>query len=54
MNLKNITGKVTSSIPELAKVNPDKFGIHLTTIDEEDFAVGIVMKNFLFKVFLKL
>ncbi|MFV8334406.1 glutaminase [Flavobacterium sp. GSP14] len=33
-------GKVTFSIPELAKVNPDKFGIHLTTIDEEDFAVG--------------
>jgi glutaminase len=53
MNLKPITGKVTSSIPELAKVNPDKFRIHLTTIDE-DFAIGIVMKNFLFKVFLKL
>lgn len=33
-------GKVTSSIPELAKVNPDKFGIHLTTIEEEDFGVG--------------
>jgi glutaminase len=33
-------GKVTFSIPELAKVNPDKFGIHLTTIEEEDFGVG--------------
>jgi len=38
---KNPTqGKVTSSIPELAKVNPDKFGMHLTTIEEEDFGVG--------------
>jgi glutaminase len=33
-------GKVTSSIPELEKVDPDKFGIHLTTIEEEDFGIG--------------
>lgn len=33
-------GKVTSSIPELEKVDSDKFGIHLTTIEEEDFGIG--------------
>jgi glutaminase len=33
-------GSVTSTIPELAKVNPDKFGIHLTTIDGADFGIG--------------
>lgn len=33
-------GKVTSSILELEKVDPDKFGIHLTTIEEEDFGIG--------------
>lgn len=33
-------GKVTTTIPELAKVNPDKFGIHLTTIDGNDFGIG--------------
>jgi glutaminase len=35
-----LVGKVTSSIPELANVNPNKFGIHLTTIEEEEFGVG--------------
>jgi glutaminase len=30
---------VTTTIPELAKVSPNKFGIHLTTIDD-DFGVG--------------
>jgi glutaminase len=39
-------GKVTSSIPELAKVNPDKFGIHLTTIAGEDFEVGDSKEKF--------
>jgi glutaminase len=54
MNLKNVhTREGNFSIPELA-VNPDKFRIHLTTIDEEDFAVGDSNENFLFKVFLKL
>lgn len=33
-------GKVTSSILELEKVDPDKFGIHFTTIEEEDFGIG--------------
>jgi glutaminase len=31
---------VTTTIPELAKVSPNKFGIHLTTIDGDDFGVG--------------
>ena len=35
-----ILGKITSSIPELGKVDPDKFGIHLTTIAGEDFGIG--------------
>tara|TARA_R110000868_G_scaffold36900_11_gene130559 strand:+ start:2987 stop:3898 length:912 start_codon:yes stop_codon:yes gene_type:complete len=34
------TGYVTTTIPELAKVDPNKFGIHLTTIDGEDFGIG--------------
>lgn len=33
-------GKVASYIPELRDVNPDKFGIHLTTIDDEHFDFG--------------
>lgn len=35
-----IQGKVSSTIPELTLVDPDKFGIHLTTIDGEDFEIG--------------
>ncbi len=48
MNLKNVhsQGKVTSSIPELAKVDPDKFGIHLTTIQGEDFGIGDSIEKF--------
>ena len=34
------TGNVTTTIPELAKVDPNKFGIHLTAIDGEDFGIG--------------
>ncbi|KGO89453.1 glutaminase [Flavobacterium suncheonense] len=33
-------GTVASTIPELAKINPDKFGMHLTTIDGQDFGIG--------------
>ncbi|TGD56645.1 glutaminase [Flavobacterium humi] len=35
-----VIGNVASTIPELSTVNPDKFGIHLTTIDGEDFGIG--------------
>ena len=33
-------GKVADYIPELAKVNPDKFGICLNTIDDGDYSIG--------------
>lgn len=33
-------GKVTTTIPELATINPDKFGIHLTTINSIDYGIG--------------
>ncbi|WP_286925582.1 glutaminase [Flavobacterium sp. UBA4197] len=35
-----VTGTVAATIPELAKVDPGKFGIHLTTIDGEDYGIG--------------
>ena len=33
-------GNVASTIPELAKVDGNKFGIHLTTISKDDYAIG--------------
>lgn len=33
-------GHVAAYIPELGKVNPDKLGIHLTTVDEAHYAFG--------------
>jgi glutaminase len=48
-----IKGNVTTTIPELAKVSPNKFGIHLTTIDGDDFGVGDSDEKILFKVFQK-
>lgn len=33
-------GKVASYIPELAKVNSDKFGAHLLTLDGEEYGFG--------------
>ncbi|WP_309609622.1 glutaminase [Flavobacterium sp.] len=33
-------GNVAKTIPELSKINPNKFGIHLTTISGEDFGIG--------------
>ena len=41
-----VSGNVASSIPELAKVDPDKFGIHLTTIEGEDFGIGDSKEKF--------
>ena len=35
-----IIGNIAITIPELANVNPDKFGICLTTIDGKEFSVG--------------
>jgi glutaminase len=45
-------GNVTLTIPELA-ASPNKFGIHLTTIEGGDFGIETAMKNFLFRVFQK-
>lgn len=33
-------GKVADYIPELARVNPDSFGVHLTTVDGVHYAFG--------------
>lgn len=46
--LKNlpIQGKVTSTIPELTAVDPNKFGIHLTTINGDDFGIGNTRDKF--------
>jgi glutaminase len=33
-------GNVSTSIPELAKIDGDKFGIHFTTINHQDFGIG--------------
>lgn len=33
-------GEVANYIPELAKANPEKFGMHLTTVRNEHFSVG--------------
>ena len=33
-------GNVASTIPELAKVDGNKFGIHLTTISKDNYAIG--------------
>lgn len=35
-----IKGNVTATIPELAEIDPNKFGIHLTTIEGDDFGIG--------------
>ena len=35
-----IIGNIAITIPELANVNPDKFGICLTTIDGKEFSIG--------------
>ena len=39
-------GSVAATIPELAKIEPGKFGMHLTTLDGQDFAVGDADEKF--------
>lgn len=41
-----VIGTIATTIPELASVNPDKFGIYLTTIDNQDFGVGDFEEKF--------
>ncbi|MCF8379714.1 MAG: glutaminase [Bacteroidales bacterium] len=33
-------GKLATYIPELAKVNPNTFAVHLTTIDKQEYGIG--------------
>lgn len=40
VNALENSGEVANYIPELAKVNSDKFGIHLTTMNNEHYATG--------------
>ncbi|THF49784.1 glutaminase [Flavobacterium supellecticarium] len=35
-----VTGTVTETIPELATIDPNKFGMHLTTLNGDDFGIG--------------
>lgn len=39
-------GHIATYIPELAKINPDKFGIHLHTLNGEDFSLGDAKEKF--------
>lgn len=39
-------GKLATYIPELAKVNPEKFAVHLTTIDYQEFGIGNYEQKF--------
>lgn len=39
-------GHVADYIPELANVNPNQFGVHLTTVSGEHFAFGDAEKRF--------
>ena len=41
-----VIGAIATTIPELASVNPDKFGIYLTTIDNQDFGIGDFEEKF--------
>lgn len=45
-NLHRGEGKPATYIPELAGVNPDKFGIHLSTIQGGEHAVGDSQERF--------
>lgn len=40
------TGKVADYIPELRKVNPNKFGLHLSCVDGSDFCFGDSQESF--------
>lgn len=42
---KNL-GEVANYIPELSKVNPNKFGVHLTTVNKETYGYGDFQEPF--------
>lgn len=39
-------GTLASYIPELARVNPEKFGVHLSTIEGEQYGIGDYQERF--------
>ena len=45
VNLKD-EGKVATYIPELANVDPKKFGVHITQLDGDNFGMGDNLKKF--------
>lgn len=47
-------GNVADYIPELARVNPNQFGVHLTTITGEKYAYGDAEKRFSIQSIAKL
>lgn len=40
------TGCVATSIPELANIDPEKFGIHLLTLDHIEYGIGNHLEKF--------
>ncbi|WP_339663389.1 glutaminase [uncultured Polaribacter sp.] len=48
LEIKNVEdiGKVPDYIPELSNIDPDNFGINITTIDRQNFGVGDFDKKF--------
>ena len=39
-------GNIASYIPELGNIDPKKFGVHLTTIDNQNFSFGDSTEKF--------
>lgn len=39
-------GKLASYIPELARINPNKFGIHISSIDNNQYGIGNYLDRF--------
>ncbi|NNE14899.1 MAG: glutaminase [Saprospiraceae bacterium] len=39
-------GEIAKYIPELAKVDPNKFGVFLTTIENEEYGIGDCLEKF--------
>jgi glutaminase len=48
-----LKGIIADSIPEFAKVDPNKFGIHLIAIDEKEFFIGDSNEKF-FRILINL
>ena len=46
-------GEVARYIPELSKINPSQFGVHLTTIENKEFGVGDNLQRFSIQSFAK-